>query len=86
MLWLVNLYLVKIYLIRNIFNQIKVMVIKNSSKSNCPPDVRPIAVGEVLRRLTSKCVCHLIKHKAAEFFHPFQFGVACSWGAEKNTP
>ena len=30
-------------------------------KFNCPPDVRPIAVGEVLRRLTSKCVCHLIK-------------------------
>ena len=37
----------------------------------------------VLRRHTSKCVCHLIKHKAAEFFHPFQFGVACPWGAEK---
>ena len=33
----------------------------SNNKSNCPPDVRPIAVGEVLRRLTSKCVCHLIK-------------------------
>eukprot|EP00731_Ephydatia_muelleri_P016404 Em0009g828a len=55
----------------------------SKNKSNCPPDVRPIAVGEVLRRLTSKCMCHLIKHKAAEFFHPFQFGVACPRGAEK---
>ncbi|KAL5477904.1 hypothetical protein EMCRGX_G024759 [Ephydatia muelleri] len=54
----------------------------SKNKSNCPPDVRPIAVGEVLRRLTSKCVCHLIKHKAAEFFHSFQFGVACPRGAE----
>ena len=40
----------------------------SKNKSNCPPDIRPIAVGEVLRRLTSKCVCHLIKdskHQAA---------------------
>ena len=33
----------------------------SKNKPNCPPDVRPIAVGEVLRRLTSKCVCHQIK-------------------------
>ena len=55
----------------------------SKNKPNCPPDIRPIAVGEVLRRLTSKCVCHQIKDKATELFHPFQFGVACSQGAEK---
>ena len=53
------------------------------NKSNSPPDVRPITVGEVITRLTSKCVCHLLKDKGAEFFQPFQFGVACSRGAEK---
>ncbi|KAL5482160.1 hypothetical protein EMCRGX_G022454 [Ephydatia muelleri] len=31
-----------------------------------PSDVRPIAVGEVLRRITSKCICHLIRVKAAD--------------------
>ena len=39
----------------------------SKNKPNCPPDVRPIAVGEVLRRLTSKCMCHQIKDKAPEF-------------------
>eukprot|EP00731_Ephydatia_muelleri_P005767 Em0003g15a len=52
-------------------------------KPNCPPDVRPIAVGEVLRQLTGKCLCQLLKNKAMEFFLPYQFGVACLNGAEK---
>ena len=30
----------------------------SKNKPNCPIDVRPIAVGEVLRRLTSKWVMH----------------------------
>ena len=30
-----------------------------------------------------KCLCAAVKTKAAEFFKPFQFGVACSFGAEK---
>ena len=30
-------------------------------------DVRPIAVGEVLRWLMSKCACYLLKHKAMIF-------------------
>ena len=33
---------------------------------NGPQDIRPIAVGEVLRRLTSKCLCILTKAKASE--------------------
>ena len=40
----------------------------SKNKPNCPPDVRPITVGEVLRRLTSKYLCHQIKDKAAQFF------------------
>ena len=40
-------------------------------------DVRPIAVGEVIRRLASKCACNVVKEKASDFFGPFQFGVAC---------
>ena len=49
----------------------------------CPPDIRPIAVGETLRRLTGKCLCAVIKDKASELFHPLQFGVACTAGSEK---
>ena len=50
----------------------------NKVKPGCPPDIRPIAVGETLRRLTGKCLCAVIKDKASELFHPLQFGVACT--------
>ena len=46
-------------------------------------DIRPIAVCEVLRRLTRKCLCTLTKDKATEFLQPLQFGVACPSGTEK---
>ena len=55
----------------------------NKSKPGCPFDVRPIAVGEVLRRLVGKCLCAAVKVRAQQFFHPFQFGVACPLGAEQ---
>ncbi|KAL5506266.1 hypothetical protein EMCRGX_G007877 [Ephydatia muelleri] len=55
------------------------------SKDSCASDIRPIAVGETLRRLTAKCLCAVVKAKAAEFFQPHQFGVSCSMGAEKST-
>ena len=32
---------------------------------------------------TAQCLCILSKDKAAEFFGPFQLGVACPSGAEK---
>ena len=48
-----------------------------------PGDIRPIAVGESIRRLTGKCLCVALKDKAASFFEPSQFGVACPNGAEK---
>ena len=46
-------------------------------------DIRPIAVGEALRRLTGKCLCALVRSKASEFFQPYLVGVACHMGAEK---
>ena len=46
-------------------------------------DVQPIAVGEVIKRLASKCACNVVKEKASDFFSPFQFGVACPRGSEK---
>eukprot|EP00731_Ephydatia_muelleri_P012305 Em0006g1199a len=55
----------------------------NKFKPGCLPDVRPIAVGEALRRLTGKCLCSLIKYKASEFFQSLQFGVACASGSEQ---
>ncbi|KAL5478021.1 hypothetical protein EMCRGX_G024896 [Ephydatia muelleri] len=54
-------------------------------KEGCAPDIRPIAVGETLRRLVGKCMCALLKVKAADFFQPLQFGVACRAGAENVT-
>ena len=52
-------------------------------KPNSAPDIRPIAVGEVLGRLVGKCLCLLSHEKAANFFQPFQYGVTCPGGAEK---
>ena len=47
-------------------------------------DVRPIASGEILRRLIAKCLCATHKKLAAKLFVPArQFGVACSSGAER---
>ena len=53
------------------------------SKDSCASDIRPIAVGETLRHLTAKCLCAVVKAKAAEFFQPHQFGISCFMGAEK---
>ena len=44
--------------------------------------VRPIAVGEILRRLTGKLLCGEVKEAARAFFWPAQVGVACPLGAE----
>ncbi|KAL5478144.1 hypothetical protein EMCRGX_G025033 [Ephydatia muelleri] len=48
-------------------------------------DIRPITVGESLRRLTSKCLCSLIKEDASVFFQPFQFGVALPQGSRGSS-
>ena len=52
-------------------------------KPGCAPDIRPIAVGEVLRRFTGKCLCAVLKQRVIDFFEPIQFSVACPMGSEK---
>ena len=59
------------------------LIALDKSKEGSPPDVRPIAVGETLRRLTGKCICTILRNKFSSFFEPSQFGVACKAGAEK---
>ena len=44
--------------------------------------VRPIAIGEVLRRLTGKCVMQLVHDDARAHFWPAQAGVAVKAGVE----
>ena len=45
-------------------------------------DVRPIEVGEALRRLASKCACAKARESAAEYLLPLQVRVGCAFGAE----
>ena len=42
-------------------------------------DVRPIAVGEVLRRLAGKCACALTNEKATDFFCSFSIWCSLPW-------
>eukprot|EP00731_Ephydatia_muelleri_P036466 Em0260g3a len=54
----------------------------NFSEGQCT-DIRPIVVGEELRRLTGKCLCSILRDKFSTFFQPSQFGVACKAGVER---
>ena len=45
-------------------------------------DVRPVAVGEVWRRLTAKILCNSYKEEASTYFLPLQIGVAQALGTE----
>ena len=44
--------------------------------------VRPIAIGEVLRRLVAKCFCNTFEKEAHTYLWPKQIGVAAPLGAE----
>jgi len=44
--------------------------------------IRPIAVGELLRRLTGKCLMQAVRPEARDHFWPAQAGVAVPGGAE----
>ena len=44
--------------------------------------VRPIAVGEVLRRLTPKLASSVVRHAAVEHLSPLQVGVGIKNGTE----
>ena len=45
-------------------------------------DVRPIAAGNIFRRIASKCACVLLQKQIQKELKPLQFGVACPGGAE----
>ena len=61
----------------------------NRCKSDCVTenkyDVRPIAVGDCLRRLTAKLACRQLKVKISNYLSPYQNGVATPGGAELMT-
>eukprot|EP00666_Eupelagonemidae_sp_cell4sb_P018038 gene18038-biopygen23713 len=44
--------------------------------------VRPLAVGECLRRLVAKCLCDVFRDDARAWLWPFQIGVAIPFGVE----
>ena len=44
--------------------------------------LRPVAVGDIARRLTSKCVARAVSGRAAQLLRPFQFGVGVRGGCE----
>ena len=44
--------------------------------------IRPIAVGNIIRRLTAKCFSHALADKSSAFFQPYQMGVAVRGGLE----
>ena len=43
-------------------------------------DVRPIAIGEVFRRVTAKCICAQTKSEFSNFFSPLQHGASTVGG------
>ena len=45
-------------------------------------DIRPVAVGEVWRRLTAKCLCNSYKEQSCSYFFPLQIGVGQTLGTE----
>ena len=44
--------------------------------------LRPIAVGEALRRLTAKCLCQAVKESTQQYLWPVQVGCGTKLGAE----
>ena len=45
-------------------------------------DIRPIAIGEVFRRITAKAICTQLRSDFRDHFSPIQHGVAVEGGAE----
>ena len=43
---------------------------------------RPVAVGDILRRLTSKCIAYKVNFEASQWLRPLQFGVGVRGGCE----
>ena len=45
-------------------------------------EIRPIAVGNIIRRLTAKCFSYAIADRASSYLNPCQLGVAVRVGLE----
>ena len=58
------------------------LIALSKDKPGSLPDIRPIAVGETLRRLVGKCLCRITKRKTSGFFSPHRLGVSCPYGVE----
>ena len=43
---------------------------------------RPVAVGDILRRLTSKCIAYKVNFEASQWLRPLQFGVGVRGGCK----
>ena len=43
--------------------------------------IRPIAIGDILRRLTSKCISRRMLEKFKDYFWPFQLGAGVKHGS-----
>ena len=56
------------------------LVALNKIRGGQPIDVRPIAVGETLQRLTGKCLCALSKEKSSS---PFNLGSPAKRGLKR---
>lgn len=54
----------------------------HAGKKKDGTDIRPIAVGNIIRRLTAKCFSYALTEKAARIFCPHQMGVAVRGGME----
>ena len=50
------------------------LVALEKNKPNCPPDIRPIAVGEAIRHLAAKCLCVITIEKVQDFLDHLQLG------------
>jgi hypothetical protein len=55
---------------------------KSKILSDGLPDLRPIAVGELLRRWVGKILIFMHRSRISEHFHPYQLGVGVKCGSE----
>ena len=86
----------RVKLLRSIAALISVLLSGNVPESVCPwfygasltalkkkdGGIRPIAVGNVLRRLTAKLACQYVQSTANDIFQPIQLGCGTRGGAE----
>ena len=53
-------------------------------KPGCAPDIKPIAVGEVLRSMTGQCLCAVIKQRVIDFLSPYSLVWLALWVQKRS--